>query len=57
VWLTISPPSVSDCLENVGPSTSYTPMGVHGLLKGYLYFLFLTLLSVLSSIRSLSKQI
>jgi hypothetical protein len=23
-----------DCLENVGPSTSYNPMGLHGLLEG-----------------------
>jgi hypothetical protein len=25
------------CLENVGASTSHNPMGLHGLLQGYLY--------------------
>jgi hypothetical protein len=24
----------ADCLENVAASTSYNPMGLHGLLKG-----------------------
>jgi hypothetical protein len=24
----------ADCLENVGPSTSHNPMGLHGLLQG-----------------------
>jgi hypothetical protein len=26
--------SRADCLENVGASTSYNPMGLHGLLQG-----------------------
>jgi hypothetical protein len=25
------------CLDNVGASTSHNPMGLHGLLYGYLY--------------------
>jgi hypothetical protein len=29
----------ADCLENVGSSTSHSPIGLHGLLKGHLYFL------------------
>jgi hypothetical protein len=29
-----------DCLENVGASTSHNPMGLHGLLQGYLYLMF-----------------
>jgi hypothetical protein len=38
VRLTTSPPSVSRlCRENVGASTSNNPMGLHGLLQGYLY--------------------
>jgi hypothetical protein len=27
------------CLENVGASTSHNPMGLHGLLQGYIYVL------------------
>jgi hypothetical protein len=39
VRLTNLPPSVSRLSrENVGPSTSHNPMGLHGLLHGYLYF-------------------
>jgi hypothetical protein len=26
--------AVSDCLENVGASMSYSPIGLHGLLQG-----------------------
>jgi hypothetical protein len=38
VKLTTSPPSVrADCIENVVASTSYNPMGPHGLL---LYLIF-----------------
>jgi hypothetical protein len=29
-------------LENVGTSTSHNPMGLHGLLQGYLYLFFFT---------------
>jgi hypothetical protein len=40
VRLTTSPPSMSrDCLDNVGASTSHSPMGLHGLLQGWLYLL------------------
>jgi hypothetical protein len=40
VRLTTSPPSVSRfSRENVGASTSHNPMGLHGLLQGYLYLL------------------
>jgi hypothetical protein len=28
-----------DCLDNVGSSTSHNPMGFHGLLRRWLYFL------------------
>jgi hypothetical protein len=28
--------------KNVGTSTSHNPMGLHGLLQGYLYFLLTT---------------
>jgi hypothetical protein len=28
----------ADCLEDVGASTSHIPMGLHGLLQGWLYF-------------------
>jgi hypothetical protein len=34
VRLITLPPSVSDCLENVGSSTSHNPVGLHGLLQG-----------------------
>jgi hypothetical protein len=27
------------CLENVGASMSHNPMGLHGLLQGYIYLL------------------
>jgi hypothetical protein len=30
----------ADCLENVGASTSQTPMGLHGLLQWQLYLFF-----------------
>jgi hypothetical protein len=36
--LTTSPPSVSDCLENVGFSTSHNPIGLYGLLQGYTHW-------------------
>jgi hypothetical protein len=37
-----SPPSVSRLSrENVGASTSHNPVGLHGLLQGYLYFFYL----------------
>jgi hypothetical protein len=26
--------NLTDCLENVGASTSHNPMGLHGLLQG-----------------------
>jgi hypothetical protein len=40
--LTTSPPSVSRLpRENVGASTSHNPMGLHGLLQGYLYSVIL----------------
>jgi hypothetical protein len=40
IRLTTSPPSVSRlCRENVGASTTHKPMGLHGLLQGYLYLL------------------
>jgi hypothetical protein len=29
----------ADCLENVGASTSHSPMGLHGLLQGQLHLL------------------
>jgi hypothetical protein len=32
--LTTLPPSVADCLENVGASTSHSPMGRNGMLTG-----------------------
>jgi hypothetical protein len=42
VRLTTSKPSVSRLSrENVGASTSHNSMGLHGLLQGQLYFLFL----------------
>jgi hypothetical protein len=28
-----------DCLYNVGSSTSHNPIGLHGLLRGWLYFM------------------
>jgi hypothetical protein len=34
IRLTALPPSVSDCLENVGSSISYNPTGLHTLLTG-----------------------
>jgi hypothetical protein len=41
VRLTTLPPSVSLLSrQNVGASTSHNPMGLHGLLQGYLYLLF-----------------
>jgi hypothetical protein len=33
------PPS-ADCLENVGSSTSLKTLGLHGLLRGELFFCF-----------------
>jgi hypothetical protein len=35
---TTSPPSVIDCLEDVGASTSHNPVGLHGLLQGKLFY-------------------
>jgi hypothetical protein len=29
----------ADCLDNVGSLTSHNPIGLHGLLRGYLYFM------------------
>jgi hypothetical protein len=29
---------LKDCLENVGVSTFHNPIGLQGLLQGYLYF-------------------
>jgi hypothetical protein len=38
LWLTTSPPIVSRLSrENVGASTAHNPVGLHGLLQGYLY--------------------
>jgi hypothetical protein len=34
--MTNLPPSESRFLENVGASTPHNPMGLHGLLQGYL---------------------
>jgi hypothetical protein len=36
--------AISSMREDVGASTSHNPMGLHGLLQGYLY-LYLTLMS------------
>jgi hypothetical protein len=36
VRLTILPPSVSHCLDNMGVPKSHNAMGVHGLLQGEL---------------------
>jgi hypothetical protein len=30
----ISPPSESDCLENMGASMTQNPVGLHGLIQG-----------------------
>jgi hypothetical protein len=44
VRLTTSPPSVSRLSrENVGASTSHKPMGLHGLLQGSLYLIYIYL--------------
>jgi hypothetical protein len=32
---------LADSLDNVGASTSHNPMGLHGLLQGYLHFTYL----------------
>jgi hypothetical protein len=37
IRLTTSRHLLADFLENVGASTSHNPMGLHGLLQGYLY--------------------
>jgi hypothetical protein len=29
---------LTDCLDNVGSLTSHNPIGLQGLLRGYLYF-------------------
>jgi hypothetical protein len=34
----------ADCLENVGASMSHIPVGLHGLLHGYLYLFYLLVL-------------
>jgi hypothetical protein len=39
----------ANCLENVGTTTSHDPMGLHGLLQGYLYFFFFLLCEISSS--------
>jgi hypothetical protein len=45
-FLATLPPSVSRLSrQNVGASTSHNPMGLHGLLQGYLY-LYLLLFSI-----------
>jgi hypothetical protein len=36
----ISQLTVKDCLDNVGSLTSHNPIGLHGLLRGWLYFTF-----------------
>jgi hypothetical protein len=42
VRLTNVPPSVSRlCRENVRSSTYHNPMGLHGLLQGQLYLIFI----------------
>jgi hypothetical protein len=40
--MTASATSVADSVQNVGAWTPQNPMGLHGLLQGYLY-LFLPL--------------
>jgi hypothetical protein len=30
------------CLENMGALTSHNPMGLHGMLHGYLFSLFIS---------------
>jgi hypothetical protein len=51
VRLTTLPPSVSRLSkENVGASTSHNPMGLHGLLQGYLY-IFCTFYYILVHLR------
>jgi hypothetical protein len=40
VRLTTLSPSVGDCAESVGASTSHNPMDLDGLLRGQLYLLF-----------------
>jgi hypothetical protein len=37
--LTTLPPSVADCLYNVGALTSHNPIGLHGLLRGQIHFM------------------
>jgi hypothetical protein len=39
IGLTNLPPSVSRLSNNVGSLTSHNPIGLQGLLRGYLYFL------------------
>jgi hypothetical protein len=41
--LTTSPPSVSRLFLDVGASTSHNPIGIHALLQGYLYPLFMVI--------------
>jgi hypothetical protein len=42
IGMTTSPPSVRRLSkQNVGASTSHNPMGLHGLLQGYLFTLFI----------------
>jgi hypothetical protein len=39
VWLQPHCHLWADCLENVGSSMSHSPIGLHGLLQGLLYFM------------------
>jgi hypothetical protein len=43
----------ADCLENVEASTSHTPMGLHGLLQGSLYFIFNSKPEIMFSVRGI----
>jgi hypothetical protein len=38
----------ADCLENMGTLTSYNPMGLHGLLQGYLYPFYIEIYAALA---------
>jgi hypothetical protein len=42
-----------NCLEDVRASTSHTPMGLHGLLPGYLYLFYLYRFNIIRVIKSL----
>jgi hypothetical protein len=58
VGLTALPPSVSraDCLENVESLTSHNPIGLHGLLRGSLYFFFIFTTRILPSCHYVSNK-